>query len=158
MHVVESQSDGIVADRIDGKNGHITFAADRLALGFGMPLHFGGRAGHPEQFGRKIEGAAVVKGNAQRAAILRQANFDRPRQRDVRHAHRRRQLGPIKLWPGSPTLAPVVVNATELGSWMVLSTIATPTAATTANARAATKDFISLPHVEPDYSAGTACG
>jgi hypothetical protein len=28
-----------------------------------------------------------------------------------------------------------------------LSTIATPTAATTANARAATKDFMSLPHL-----------
>jgi hypothetical protein len=114
VHVVEPYSDGIIADRIDGKNGHITFAADRLALGFGMPLHFGGRAGDPEQFGAEIEGAAVVKDNAQRAAILRQAKFDRPRQRDVRHAHRRRQPGPIRLWPGSPTLAPLVEKATEL--------------------------------------------
>ena len=81
-----------------------------------MSLHFRGRAGYPEQFGREIEAAAVVEGNTQRAAVLRQADFDRPRQRDVGHVHRRRQVGPIRLWPGSPTLAPLVEKATELGS------------------------------------------
>src|SRR5439155_13828524 len=70
VHVVEPDSDRIIADRIDGNNGHIALATNRFALGFGMPLHFGGWAGDPEQFGGEIEAAAVVKGNTQRAAIL----------------------------------------------------------------------------------------
>jgi hypothetical protein len=55
------------------------------------------------------------------------------------------QPGPIRLLPGSPTLAPLVVNATELGRWMVLSTIETPTAAIAANNKAARKTFMALP-------------
>ena len=56
-----------------------------------------------------------------------------------------------------------VVNATELGCWMVLSTIDTPTAAIAANNKAATKLFMSCPSGStaidrPNYSAGTARG
>src|SRR5258706_1317112 len=61
------------------------------------------------------------------------------------YAIRPDQPGPIRLWPGSPTLAPLVVNATELGSWMVLSSTDTPTAAIAANNKAARKTFIVLP-------------
>src|SRR4051794_40374359 len=64
------------------------------------------------------------------------------------------QTGPVRLWPGSPTLAPLVVNATELGRCTVLSSIETATAASTANNNAAIKLFIALPL----YSAGIPCG
>ena len=73
-----------------------------------------------------------------------------------------RQLGPIRLWPGSPTLAPLVVNATELGSWTALSTIATPTAAIDRKHQSRNKNFhghfLTFDLSRPDYSAGTACG
>ena len=61
MHVVEPDSDGIITDGIDRKNGHVALAANGFALGFGMPLHFGGRAGYPEQFRGKVENLAVVE-------------------------------------------------------------------------------------------------
>jgi hypothetical protein len=54
-------------------------------------------------------------------------------------------FGPIKLLPGSPTLAPLVAKATELGFWIVLRIIDTPTAATAANNKAARKTFMALP-------------
>jgi hypothetical protein len=57
------------------------------------------------------------------------------------------QPGPTRLFPGSPTLAPPVVNATELGCWMVLSNTDTPTAAIAANNKAATKTFMTLPQI-----------
>src|SRR2546422_636396 len=131
MHIVEPDPDGIIADRIDGKNGHITFAANRLALGFGMALHFGGGTGHPEQFGGEIERLAVVKGDPQRAAVFRQANFDRPRHRHVRCAH-------AALQPRSPRTDKVVA----------------------ANTRAATKTFMALPRIltRPAHSAATVRG
>jgi hypothetical protein len=59
----------------------------------------------------------------------------------------RDQLGPIRLLPGSPTLAPPVVKATELGCWMVLRNIDTPTAAIAANTKAARKTFMALPQI-----------
>src|SRR5215210_2115700 len=68
------------------------------------------------------------------------------------------QLGPTRLLPGSPTLAPPVVNAMELGCWMVLSNIDTPTAAIPANNKAARKTFMVLPSDQlypANYSAGT---
>src|SRR5438034_7418403 len=49
MQVVEAEPHRIIADRIDGENGHVALAADRLALRFGMSLHFGGGTGHPQQ-------------------------------------------------------------------------------------------------------------
>src|SRR5947209_16635229 len=55
------------------------------------------------------------------------------------------QTGPVRLWPGSPTRAPLVVKATELGRCTVLSSIATATAAITAKSKAAIKLFMTLP-------------
>src|SRR3981081_120583 len=57
----------------------------------------------------------------------------------------RHQPGPTRLLPGSPTLAPPVVNATELGCWMVFSNTDTPAAAIAANNKAARKIFMTLP-------------
>jgi hypothetical protein len=59
----------------------------------------------------------------------------------------RYQPGPTRLLPGSPTLAPPVVNATELGCWMVLSNTDTPTAAIAANNKAARKTFMAFPQI-----------
>src|SRR3954470_19747732 len=64
---------------------------------------------------------------------------------DDERDRRRNQTGPVRLWPGSPTLAPSVVNATELGRCTVLSSIAMPTAAITATSKAAIKLFMALP-------------
>src|SRR5438874_13710908 len=99
----------------------------------------------------------------QRTAILREPDFNRPCRSDIGHAQHsgRDQPGPTRLLPGSPTLAPPVVKATELGFWMVLSTNDTPTAAIVANNKAATKTFMTLPQgrpSEPNYSAGMARG
>src|SRR5258705_2581656 len=55
VHVVEAEPHRIIADRIDGENGHVALAANRLALRFGMSLQFGGGAGHPQQFRGKAE-------------------------------------------------------------------------------------------------------
>src|SRR3954469_4079378 len=106
-----------------------------------MTLHFGGRTGHAKQFRGETEGPAIVKCNMQRAAIFREPDFNRPCRRVIRHAQHsgRVQPGPTKLLPGSPTLAPPVVNATELGCWMLLSNIDIPTAAIAANTKAARK-------------------
>jgi hypothetical protein len=83
VHVVEPEPHRIIADRIDGKNGDVALSANRLALRFGMALHFGGGAGDTKQFGRKAECLAVVKCDMQRAAILREPDFDRPRRSDI---------------------------------------------------------------------------
>src|SRR5882757_2870219 len=48
VHVVEAESDSIIADGIDREDGHIALAADGLALRFGMALHFGGGTGDAE--------------------------------------------------------------------------------------------------------------
>src|SRR5258708_25340311 len=68
VHIVEAEPRRIVADRIDGENGHVALAADRLALRFGMTLHFGGGTGHPQQFPGKAESLAVVKCDMEGAA------------------------------------------------------------------------------------------
>jgi hypothetical protein len=73
----------------------------------------------------------------------------------------RYQLGPIRFLPGSPTLAPLVVNATELGCWMELSTIDMPTATIAANNKAARKTLMEFTlefASAPNYSAGAARG
>src|SRR5450631_4589839 len=144
MHVVEPDLDRIVADGIDGEDRDVALAADGLALRFGMTLHFGRGAGHAQQFGGEAELAAIVKADLQRAAVLGEPDFNRPRRGGIRRAQRTDQLGPIRLSPGSPTRAPEVVKATELGFWMMLSTQDTPTAAIAANTRAARKTFMTL--------------
>jgi hypothetical protein len=147
-----------------------------------MTLHFGGGAGYAEQFRGETKSLAIVKCDAQRAAILRKPDFNRPRRSDVQRAQvtvlftfsigaflyscdgyfgpvrpnlpgdesrfGRYQLGPTRLLPGSPTLAPPVVNATELGCWMLLSSTDIPTAAIAANNRAARKTFMALPRID----------
>src|SRR6267154_2607813 len=125
-----------------------------------MSLHFGGGTGHPQQLRGEAESFSIVKCDMERAAVLREPDFHRPRRSGIRRAQGtvltfsfpvrpmpsgRDQPGPIRLWPGSPTLAPLVVNATELGCWMVLSNTDTPTAAIAANNKAARKTFILLP-------------
>src|SRR6266446_2835239 len=162
VHVVEAEPHRIIADRIDGENGDVALAADRLALCFGVTLHFGGRAGYAQQFRGKAESLSIVKCDMEGAAVLGEPDFKRPRRAGVRYAQGTVPLsrfgarpipgglypfGPTRLWPGSPTRAPPVVNATELGSWMALSNIDTPTAAIAANNKAARKAFMALPRL-----------
>src|SRR6478752_3491558 len=78
MHIVESDPDGIIPHGIDGENCDVALAADRLAFRFGVTLYFGGRAGHAEQLRGQTKGLAIVERDAQRAAILREPDFDRP--------------------------------------------------------------------------------
>src|SRR5260370_25620762 len=116
-----------------------------------MSLHFGGGTGRPQQLGGEAESFSIVKCDMERAAVLREPDFHRPRRSGIRRAQGtvltfsfpvrpmpsgRDQPGPIRLWPGSPTLAPLVVNATELGSWMVLRSTDSPPAAIPANNKA----------------------
>src|SRR4051794_29720570 len=125
FHIVEPEPHRVIADGIDGENGHVALAANRLALCLGMPLHFGRGAGHAKQFRGKTESLAIVKCDMQRSAILGEPDFDRPRGADTRCAQEtvlcalicarpdsssRDQPGPTRLWPGSPTLAPSVEN------------------------------------------------
>src|SRR5712664_3058610 len=42
VHIVEPEPHSIIADRIDGENRHVALSANRLALRFGVTLHFGG--------------------------------------------------------------------------------------------------------------------
>ena len=127
MQVVEAEPHRIVADRIDGENGHVALAADRLALRFGMSLHFGGGTGHPQQLRGEAESLSIVKRDMEGAAVLREPDFHRPRQGGIRYAQGTvlfvsicarpiraglYPFGPTRLWPGFPTLAPPVVNAT----------------------------------------------
>src|SRR6267378_4759772 len=120
VHIVETEPHRIIADRINGENRHVALSANRFALRFGMTLHFGGGAGDAEQFRGETESLAVVKCDVQRPAVFCEPDFNRPRRRVIRHARHASQYqpGPTKLLPGSPTLAPLVVNATELGCWM----------------------------------------
>src|SRR6267378_2677316 len=113
VHIVETEPHRIIADRINGENRHVALSANRFALRFGMTLHFGGGAGHTEEFRREREGIAILKCDMQRAAVLHEPDLNRPRRGNVRHARHssRDQPGPTKLLPGSPTLAPPVVNA-----------------------------------------------
>jgi hypothetical protein len=85
MHIVEPDSDSIIADGINGENGHVALAADRFAFRFGMTLHFGGWAGDAEQFRRETERLAIVKRDLQGAAVLRKPDFNRPRRVDTGH-------------------------------------------------------------------------
>lgn len=131
MHIVEPDPDGIIADRINGENGDVTLAANRFAFRLGMTLQFGGGAGDAEQLRRKTERPAIVERDMQCAAVLRKPNFNRPRRGNTGFAQGRDlfisfvarpmptafyPFGPIRLFPGSPTRAPLVVNATALGS------------------------------------------
>src|SRR5258705_13959146 len=83
VHVVEAEPHRIIADCIDGENAYVALAADRLALRFGVTLHFGGRAGHPQQLRGKAESLAVVKCDMQRSAVLSEPNFHRPRRAGI---------------------------------------------------------------------------
>src|SRR5258705_4226359 len=86
VHVVEAQPHRVIADRVDGENGNVALAADRLALRFGMSLHFGGGAGHPQQLRGETESFSIVKCDMERAAILREPDFHRPRRGGIRRA------------------------------------------------------------------------
>src|SRR5258706_1737245 len=96
-----------------------------------MSLPFGGGAGHRQQFRGEAESLAVVKRDTEGAAVLREPDFHRPRRGGIRRvqgtgltfsfpvrprASGRDQPGPIRLWPGAPTLSPLRVNSTELRS------------------------------------------
>lgn len=83
VHVVEPEPHRIIADRVDGKNSDVALSANRLALRFGMALHFGGGAGDTKQFGRQAECLAVVKCDMQRTTVLREPDFNRPRRADI---------------------------------------------------------------------------
>src|SRR6266853_3009704 len=71
VHIVEPQSHRIIADRINGENRHVALSANRLALRFGMTLHFGGRTGHTKQFRGESESPAIVKCDMQRTPLFR---------------------------------------------------------------------------------------
>src|SRR5258707_4288152 len=86
VHVVEAEPHRVIADRVDGENGDVALAADRFALRFGMSLHFGGGTGHPQQLRGEAESLSIVKRDMEGAAVLRQPEFHRPRQRGIRDA------------------------------------------------------------------------
>src|SRR5712671_7328745 len=88
VHIVEAEPHRIIANRIDGENGHVALAADRLALRFGMTLHLGRGAGYPQQFGGKAESFSVVKFDMQGAAVLGEPDFNRPGRAGMRYAQR----------------------------------------------------------------------
>src|SRR5256885_5361969 len=48
VQIVEAEPDRIIADSVDREDGDVALAAHGLALRLGMPLHFGGWAGHPQ--------------------------------------------------------------------------------------------------------------
>jgi hypothetical protein len=111
VHVVEAQPHRIIADGIDREDRHVALAAHRLALRLRVTLHFRRGTRDPEQFGGEVKRLAVVKTDMQRAAIPGEPDFDRPGLGNGGWPQRRDQPGPTRLWPGSPTLAPLVVNA-----------------------------------------------
>ena len=78
VHVVEPEPDRVIADGIDGEDGHVALAANGLAFRFGMALHFGRRAGDAKQLGGEFERHTVVEVDMQRAAIPGEPDFDRP--------------------------------------------------------------------------------
>src|SRR4030081_3533525 len=86
VHIIEPEPHRIIADRIDGENRHVAFSANRLALRFGVTLHFGRGAGDAKQFCGKAESLAIVECDMQRSAVLREPDFNRPNRCDVRHA------------------------------------------------------------------------
>src|SRR5262249_11579105 len=77
MHVVEHQSHGVIADRVNFDDRHVALAADRLALGRRMPLNLRARAQHAQEFGRKFERFAVVEGDGQHGLALVQPDLGR---------------------------------------------------------------------------------
>src|SRR5258708_32573789 len=88
VHVVEAQPHRVIADRVDGENGNVALAADRLALRFGMALHFGGGTGYPQQLRGEAESLAVVKCDMEGAAVLGEPGFYPPRRGGIRAAQR----------------------------------------------------------------------
>src|SRR5258707_15635643 len=79
VHVVEAEPHRVIADRVDGENGDVALAADRLAFRFGMSLHFGGGTGHPQQLRGKAESPAVGESDMKGAAACRLPLFSLPR-------------------------------------------------------------------------------
>jgi hypothetical protein len=91
-----------------------------------VTLHFGGRAGYPQQFRGKAESLAIVKCDMQDASVLGEPDLHRPRRGGIRYVQGKVPVsictrpivaglypfGPTRLWPGFPTLALPVVNAT----------------------------------------------
>src|SRR5260370_15162023 len=95
VHVVEAEPHRVIADRVDGENGDVALAADRLALRFGMSLHFGGGTGHPQQLRGEAEGFSIVKCDMDGAAVLREPDFFRPRPGGLRRPPRRGPPSPF---------------------------------------------------------------
>src|SRR5262245_62044524 len=77
--VVEADTDGVVADRLDLLDAHMAAAGDDLLLVRPVALHLGRRALDPQVLGRVAEGAAVIEIDFDLALVAEQAHFDRPR-------------------------------------------------------------------------------
>jgi hypothetical protein len=84
VHIVEPDPHRIIANGIDREDHNVALSANRLALRFGMPLHFGRGAGHAEQFRGKAKRFAIVERDTQRAAIFGDPDFYRPSRSSLR--------------------------------------------------------------------------
>ena len=78
MHVIEHETDGIIADRMYLHDGHVTLTTDGLTLVGGVALHFSARTVDAEEFGRKREGLSGVEDDGECRPILAKPQFGRP--------------------------------------------------------------------------------
>src|SRR3954447_5202746 len=78
MHVVEDKPHGVIAHGLHLDDRHVPLAANGLAFGGRMPLHFRARAHDAQIFGREFERLAAFKGDAERPPVLFESYLRRP--------------------------------------------------------------------------------
>src|SRR5580704_9815613 len=79
MQIVEYGPHGVIADRVDLEDRHVSLAGDGLALLGRMTLDLGARAQDAQEFGREFEGLAGLERHPQRGLVLAQPHLGRPR-------------------------------------------------------------------------------
>src|SRR5580704_14637351 len=78
MQIVEYGPHGVIADRVDLEDRHVSLAGDGLALLGRMTLDLGARAQDAQEFGREFEGLAGLERHPQRRLVLAQPYLGRP--------------------------------------------------------------------------------
>ncbi|CCV13693.1 hypothetical protein MESS4_590056 [Mesorhizobium sp. STM 4661] len=82
VEIVESDADGIVADRLDLEDRDVALTGNGHALFGRMALHFGRRRGDTQKLRRQFERLMVGEGHGQQPAVFRDPEFLRRRHGD----------------------------------------------------------------------------
>src|SRR4029079_3417100 len=76
--VVEGQADGVVADRVDGRDRNIDLAGTGDALVAAVALNLGRRTEDAQKLGRQLEIGAIVESDDKAPPVLLQPDLRLP--------------------------------------------------------------------------------